>query len=141
MPEATPARKPSMPYKPEVAVHQITKSELGLIVGRGKQVDLGGERNTVQDFLKAAFTEAQVESILASLQKGADKVFVLDWKGNKVPRGVKLEEGEVGWTQNGVVTSVTGEMMGTYDRMVEFGGEDRNDQRMIVYIRSPNLQF
>lgn len=134
MPEALQAKDPLI--KPPVSVHQITRGELEKLIGTDRGVDLGGQHS----FL-AGLTEIQVNVIQAALKRGSDKFYVLDWNGNKIPRGVVLEGHEIGWTQHGVVSSTDGETMGNYDRMIEFGGEDGKQQRMIVYMMSPKPEF
>jgi len=117
---------------PEISVTKINKEETKNLVGK-KPVNLGGRQS-----LTAALTEIQLGEILARLKDGDTDAFFLSWEGNKIPRGAKINGREIGWTQNGQVVSAGGEMIGTYDRLVEFGGEKGKDQRMIVYaLREP----
>ena len=92
-------------------------------------MDLGGRHN-----LKASVAEDDVNELLAGFQKRSKRVFELSWKGSKIPGGAVILGKEVGWTQNGMVTSVDGEMIGTYERLEEFGGAEGNDQRIRVYV-------
>ncbi len=58
---------------------------------------------------------------------------LISWNGGKIPRfevGGKM----IGWTQNGMITAADGTRLGYYERVTEFGGPDRNEQRMIMVI-------
>jgi len=63
----------------------------------------------------------------------ATQVFLLSWEGNKIPRGIVINDSIIDYTQNGIVSSAEGEMMGTYDRIEEFGGDSGRLQRMVVF--------
>jgi hypothetical protein len=86
----------------------------------GPQAELGGRPQ-----------EALLATILRSYAAKSTSVFFLDWKGSKIPRGATIRGRTIAWTQNGVVTDDAGAMMGTYERLVEFGPQDR--QQMLVY--------
>ena len=72
--------------------------------------------------------------LLRALAKNPDGVFQLSWTGDKVPRGAVVGRYEIDWTQNGTVQTKAGEMVGTYERIVEFGGPGRNQHVMNVYL-------
>lgn len=92
-------------------------------------VNLGGNNN-----ISALISEIQVNSILEKIKKEALSAYVLNWKGGKIPYGAEIGGHKVGWTQNGIVSNEKGEMIGTYDRLMEWGGEDKNEHCMIVFI-------
>ena len=82
-------------------------------------------------------TQFMFNSILQQLRERLTQVHLLTWEGNKVPRGVEINGHQIAWTQNGIVTSTEGEMIGQYDRLVEFGGENHRTQRMLVFTGPP----
>ena len=57
-----------------------------------------------------------------SMGKGMEEAYILTWTGNKIPRGVEIKGKKVVWTQNGVVTAEDSSVIGTYDRITEWGG-------------------
>src|SRR5581483_1618791 len=65
--------------------------------------------------------EQRLKPLLDELQSGS-RIFLLDWEGSKIPRGVNLEGHVIARTQHSMVTSDAGEMIGTYQRTIEFGG-------------------
>ena len=70
------------------------------------------------------------------LRKMADRnkdIFLLEWEGNKIPRGAVINGKPIAWTQHGMVTSDGGENIGVYERTVEFGGASHKEQKMIVF--------
>lgn len=67
------------------------------------------------------------------------KQYKLSWKGNKVPRGAVVDGHEIAWTQHGVVRDSDGAVMGYYERLVEWGGEDEKDQAMLVAMLSNHI--
>ena len=73
------------------------------------------------------------DTLLEKVRSGANKVYLLEWEGDKIPQGVMVDDQEIAWTQHGVVRSSEGDTIGTYQRLVEFGGESRNLQVMLVY--------
>jgi len=79
-------------------------------------------------------TQAQVGGLLAAVQRTATQAFRLEWQGNKVPDGAVVGGHTISWTQNGQVIDDEGEFIGTYERIVEFGGESRREQKMHVYL-------
>ena len=85
-----------------------------------------------------------VNEILARLAHTANELFLLEWEGNKIPRGASINGKEIAWTQNGVVVSADNQTVGVYERLVEFGGTSGNEQKMIVAIlghKPPKLRL
>lgn len=63
------------------------------------------------------------------------RVFRLFWKGSsRVPKGVSVGGYTIQRTQNGVVTFSDHDYFGTYDRLLDRGGEDGNEHLMLVYL-------
>jgi|WetSurSiteA1Bulk_404760.scaffolds.fasta_scaffold61021_2 hypothetical protein len=98
-------------------------------------IDLGFDMTTFLDSQDPHATGGKPEDVLTSYLQAfsaqSTRAFFLTWKGSKIPRGAIIQGHRIAWTQNGVVTSEAGEMIGTYERLVEFGPEDL--QQMIVY--------
>ena len=57
----------------------------------------------------------------------------MSWKGTKTPHGAVLGEAAVSHAQNGIVASVRGDTVGTYERLVEWGGPNRDEHMMLVW--------
>lgn len=70
---------------------------------------------------------------LSATAQAAKQAFRLEWEGHKVPRGAIVGGHIISWTQNGQVIA-GGEMVGTYERTIEFGGEGGNRQEMLIYL-------
>jgi len=110
---------------PIVQVHDLSKEKLQDLLKRfsPRGVNLGDKE-----------FEKQVDAQIARLRGQGGLRFLLTWTGSKVPRGANVFGHIVMWTQNGQVTTQTGIDIGTYDRLVEFGGPSHNEQMMIVYL-------
>ena len=106
---------------PPVTITEIAGTIASLQKGKG--VDLGDET-----------TNSNVNKILSAMRHHANKVFHLQWEGNKIPRGALIEGAEIAWTQNGMVSGSKGENIGTYERLVEFGGASGKEQQMLVFV-------
>ena len=125
-----------MSYYPEVTVEEITEKRDKLVsTNAPKDVDLGGRHN-----FQAALAESHFDRLRQAIRQKEARVFLLTWQGNKVPRGVNLLGHIIAWTQHGMVTSKGGKTVGTYDRVVEFGGDTGKEQKMLVYLQAPPLE-
>lgn len=82
-----------------------------------------------------AITNLVVNDYLRKMRESSKKTFHLKWKGGKVPSGAVIEGVEIGWTQHGRVIGINGETIGTYERMVECGGEEQKDQEILIFIQ------
>ncbi len=105
-----------------VEVRQLTEANAHEFRVTGRGVNLG-----------STLLQSKLNSILDKIKKGAE-IFLVDWEGSKIPRGVLVRGYEIAWTQNGAVTEVGGARIGTYQRLVEFGGETRQHHQMLIYI-------
>lgn len=114
-----------------VTIQPITRQEGALFVGdRPLGVDLGSSHGYGR---QAEIIEQRLTTLQGELKDRAANLYLLTWHGGKIPRGAMLNGQEIGWTQHGIVTSVNGEQLGFYDRLLEFGGDDGQEQLMIVY--------
>jgi hypothetical protein len=69
----------------------------------------------------------------------ADRLrYVMKWRGSKVPHGAAIDKTAF-YTQHGVVTSVDGEIVGYYDRTIEWGGEAGDEHEIAIYTDSENV--
>ena len=107
--------------QPTVKVTDISNL-LGEDLPLNNQVDLGDPE-----------ADARVNSLLERRRDGANHAYILRWEGSKVPRGAIVGDETLAWTQNGTAHNRSGRMVGTYDRVVVFGGESGQEQAMIVY--------
>ena len=71
--------------------------------------------------------------VLRKTSERAKEIFLLEWEGDKVPCGAVINGRSIDWTQHGMVMSDHGEDMGVYERIVEFGGASRKEQKMLVF--------
>jgi hypothetical protein len=58
----------------------------------------------------------------------------LKWEGTKIPKGAFIEGIEIAWTQNELATDVDGKRIGTYIRLVEFGGRTGGEHQMLIFV-------
>ncbi|MBI4433961.1 hypothetical protein HY632_04240 [Candidatus Uhrbacteria bacterium] len=118
-----------------VEVQEITsETDLRNIAGVSlipAPIDLGGHHSLV-----AQVFESMVSAIEEARRRSPDRqrTFLLAWNGSRIPRGARILDQVVGWTQNGFVTSTSGKWIGTYDRIVDCGEPHGETQRMIVYL-------
>ena len=83
--------------------------------------------------------DSQINEQISRVRREGGRRFILSWLGNKVPRGACILGHILSWTQHGMVTTDKGARIGTYDRLVEFGGESRTEQLMLVFL-SPTVE-
>ena len=91
--------------------------------------------------LGEASMNERAQALLDRISSQADKFFLLEWEGSKIPRWAKIHDVQIGWTQNGMVNGVKGEDLGTYERLVEFGGTSGKEQKIIVFAKAPNKRL
>jgi len=95
---------------------------LGEELPLGKEVHLGNPE-----------ADKRFNVLLSRIKKSCKHAYILKWEGSKVPRGAVVGSETLAWTQNGCANNQSGEIVGTYERVVEFGGDSRREQVMIVY--------
>lgn len=78
--------------------------------------------------------EAVVNSLIAQLRQQGGTRYLLTWTGGRIPRGAQIEGHTIAWTRHGIVRNVQGEMIGTYDRLNDGGGESGKERAMIIYM-------
>jgi hypothetical protein len=61
------------------------------------------------------------------------KTYLITWKGTKIPNNIDLDGIRIEWMQHGVVYG-NHTMFGYYDRIVEFGGQSRDEHICLAYI-------
>jgi hypothetical protein len=120
---------------PKVTVQEITDEHIEAL-REGKEpkgIDLGGAHSE-----SARNMEAVMEGLLSESKEKSERKFLLTWKGSRIPSGARVLDQEIQWTQNGMVTTTSGkfgESIGTYERLVDSGGPEGNEQKMLVYLR------
>ena len=116
---------------PTVSVQEVTDEQITELTQENKPrgVNLGGAHSE-----SARGAETNVNNLMSRIRKSGGRRFILSWEGNKVPRGARVLDHEIAWTQNGQVSTTSGEGIGTYDRLVEFGGTTGKEQKMVVYL-------
>ncbi|MDD5031967.1 MAG: hypothetical protein PHR36_02875 [Patescibacteria group bacterium] len=114
---------------PDITVENLTDEEVRELVSKHnpRGVNLG-----------YADGEREADKLISQLRDKGGRRFLLRWTANnKVPKGAKVFGYQITWTQHGKVygkvrTAICN--IGTYDRLVEFGGESGEEQMMIVYL-------
>jgi hypothetical protein len=87
------------------------------------RVDLGDEK-----------VSGNLNRILQAMSRRPSKLFLLKWRGGKVPHDAVVDGYTVDYTKNGVVDGRGEGIIGMYDRLVECGGADGQDQLLLVRI-------
>lgn len=110
-------------------VTEVTGSNLQTILAKHRLpgIDLGQKT-----------AELGVHRRIVEHRESGGKVFLIHWLGNKVPHGAVILGQAVTWAAKQVVVSETTQI-GTFDRLITFGGPGKNVQLMLVYV-SPQLE-
>lgn len=106
---------------PQVTITDVTGDPMSNEKGKG--VNLGDAK-----------LNGIANGLISEMRQRARKILHLQWEGSKIPRGAVIDGTEIVWTQNGQVTGAGGKSIGTYERLVEFGGFSGNDQQMLVFV-------
>lgn len=109
---------------PEVTVAELRGTEQE--TPESKPLDLGAHG------VAEKLIEANAQNLLDASRALCERRFELTWNGSKIPRGAVVAGHAIGWTQHGRVLTDAGRDIGTYERVVEYGGPARDEQRMIV---------
>lgn len=114
----------------QVEVQEITDEQARQLTEEynPRGVNLGGSHSAT-----AAAVEANINDLVGRTRKSGRR-FLVTWEGDKIPQGTHVLNYEIGWTQNGQVTTTSGEVIGSYDRLVEFGGASGKQQKMLIYL-------
>ncbi|MEK9171111.1 MAG: hypothetical protein AAB823_00195 [Patescibacteria group bacterium] len=124
--------EPKSPMYPDTGVAKLKASARDALINghtiTGAQLGIGQD----SDF-EIRLNEAMVQDLQAALAKTAKDVYILVWDGNKTSIGAQVGGHTIGRTQNGEVVSDKGELLGTYTRLLENGGESKRKQQMIVF--------
>lgn len=75
-------------------------------------------------------TSEMFTQMLKENRSHSEKIFLVEWRGLRVPQGVVLNGKTISWTQNGVVTDSKGNIVGTYERVVD----EANEQKMLFFM-------
>ena len=78
--------------------------------------------------------ETRYNQLLTKMRTKASRAFLLIWTGGNIPRGAKILDYVIDWTQNGMAVGANGEDIGTYERLTVDGGESKKEQVMVVYL-------
>jgi len=82
----------------------------------------------------AGASDPQLSMLMAMRTKGRQGV-TLRWLGTKAPRGVRFGEVTLEWARHGILRDSEGRDVGTYQRVVEFGGKDGDVQEITAWPR------
>lgn len=109
---------------PEVKITKLTFNQ-------AQSMSMGTIKSTLGDTKLDSMLQIMINKRIHS----SSEILLLEWEGNKIPRGAKIGNKEIAWTQHGIVTDKNGDDIGTYERIVEFGGVSKYQQVMLVYPR------
>ncbi|MEK7463548.1 MAG: hypothetical protein AAB610_00280 [Patescibacteria group bacterium] len=115
-----------MSNKPKVTVTDISEHLDNAALPRKLSARLGLEKQ-----------DTRISSVLRGMRKFSTKAYVLEWEGSRSPRGTVLGRIQIGWTQNGVVRTDDSEDVGTYERLIDQGGESGKEHKMLIFIHKP----
>lgn len=108
--------------QPRVKVTDISNL-LGEDLPLDKEVHLGNPK-----------VDRKINTLLAEARKYCKHAYILRWEGGKIPRGAVVGSEILSWTQNGCAHNQSDDIVGTYERVVEFSGDSGKEQVMIVYM-------
>lgn len=80
---------------------------------------------------------AQASAVIGALAANKTLTQVMKWKGSKIPRGGKVGNIEIGWSQHDIITGKNGEQLGFYERLQEFGGANHDEHVMLIRVNEP----
>jgi hypothetical protein len=63
--------------------------------------------------------EKVAKNLVLKIGEGRKNLFLMQWKGTKIPHGATIGGIEIGWTQHGIITGKGGEQLGEYYRFEE----------------------
>ena len=84
--------------------------------------------------LNTAMTETGHEDILRRYRQQTDRSYILEWTGDRTPRGAIVGGHIIEWTQNGMVRNVYNEDIGTYERLIDGDCITSKDHKMAVML-------
>lgn len=113
-------------------ISEISKSASGLntLTFQPPSIDIGGRCG---DARMEPLGET-VNSLKEKLQERSKRVFEIEWAGHHIPRGAKVLGHEIQSTNNGMVISVIGQIIGTYERLIRNGGPNRDQHKIQVFL-------
>lgn len=88
-------------------------------------------------FEPALRSPIQLETIRRNINGGTKRAFLLVWKGIGTPCGAIVNGRFVGRVWHSVVLDTHDRDIGTCQRLVEYGGDDRRLHVMVVYVDVP----
>ena len=115
----------------EMEIIEITDATIAGLPEMARDFILGGPGPRVK--LGAIEMDGRVSSLPQGLAAKSETLWFLRWKGTKTPHGAVLGEAAVSHAQNGIVCSDKGYVIGSYERLVEWGGADHDEHMMVVW--------
>ena len=79
----------------------------------------------------------QATEIINAIRQGSKHDCIMRGKGSKIPRGATIDGIEVVWAQHGIISGPNGQQLGSYDRMEEFSGENKDRHALLVTTLTP----
>ena len=89
----------------------------------GKEVDLGNPE-----------INERINALLSGIRKDCKSAYILRWEKGRVPSGAVVGDETLGWTQHGMASNQSGKIVGTYERIVDSGGNSGREHVMVVYM-------
>lgn len=83
--------------------------------------------------------EDRINALIKARKASHQKAFLVSWTGLKVPFGAIIDGHQVAWTQFGVVTDTMNVFFATYERLLECGGEKRDEHAILVFLNNEKV--
>ena len=116
----------------KMEIVKITDATIAGLPEMARDFVLGGPGPKVK--LGAIERNERVNSVLHEAAESSETLWFLRWKGTKTPHGAALGKTVISHAQNGIVCSVKGDTIGTYERLVEWGGPDHDEHMMVIWV-------
>ena len=90
---------------------------------------------TAAEQKRALRINESLNALLLARRERATSGFLVEWKyPTRVPKGIILGKHVVRWTQHGLVKGGDGSYVGTYERIRDLDGPDRDENLMAIFL-------
>ena len=119
------------PGRPNVTIREITAADAKRLQWKSQHPGLSFGDSSLELFAEAINRHAA--------ERPGTRYFKLSWVGDNVPQGAIVLDQTISWTQNSRVVSDKRVLIGSYIRLVRFGGLF-NNQHVIVVLLFPGQE-
>lgn len=105
------------------------------VLTSGPKSNIGAERS---DDLNDGYAATGLEKTIRNLTRKSESVFLIRWKGGRVPRGAIAGNKTIGFMQNGLVLDSESRYIGTYERIKDSdGGQNSENEVVVSLLKNP----